>query len=462
MLDTQSAKVAVDLTQEITRRGQELTALTDTPLAMLSRTSPLELTDRAEQSLSDACEEMINLTKGEEHAGVLGNVVKMAADSVRRTLDVARNQAMPHIRRVVALYEEKMAEAGTDSSPYTVVPTYLHESLNTDVAERLVGGLENSTPQSVEGNPFFGKYSPEEIRELVRVSNDGEFNELIDELLMADNGAVMAEVQSALEGMTNVKRVSANAAMPLMLVLKGIDTPKSDVPGPLSQYNANRAVFAANVGKTAAEAIARSRTNIRSSLLYPMQGGKDSSTISVNGEVYSSLLAKGLTVEAVIGNELLGRKYRGEAMTAPEAITDMLAAYARDKATRQQAAELRRAQTSRKAILAALSSDHVYINDEAGGTPVPGDDRERSMHRLRGQVDTFLTGHLQYLKPDIIIASVICNVWYGHTDAGRVISAMMQVEASNPELDAREVATLATMRYIAEWVGSQIGVAKHG
>lgn len=462
MLDTQSAKVAVDLTQEITARGQALTAVADTPLAMLSRTSPLELTDRAEQSLSDACEEMIGLTRGEEHAAILGNVVKMASDSVRRTLDVARNQAMPHIRRVMALYEEKMATSGNDASPFNVVPTYLHDSLSTDVAERLVGGLENSTPQSVEGNPYFGKYTPEEIRELVRVSNDGEFNELIDELLMANNGAVMAEVQSALEGMINVKRVSANAALPLMLVLKGIDTPKSDVQGPLGQYNTNRAVFAANVGKTAAEAIARTRTNTRSSLLYPMQGAQDPNTISVNGEVYSSLLAKGLTVEAVIGNELLGRKFRGELMCSPEAITEMLAAYNRDKATRQQAAELRRAQTSRKAILDALSSDHVYINDEAGGTPVPGDDRTRSMNRLRGQIDAFLSSHLQYLKPDVIIASVICNVWYGHTDVGRVISAMMQVEASNPELDAREVATLATMRYIAEWVGSQIGVAKAG
>lgn len=456
MLDAQSAETAIDLTVDTAGRDIMLAAVPDTPLALLCRTTPLELTDRKDDSVSAAAAEMVELTRGEEHAGVLAHVVTMAAESVRRTMDLARNTTMPHIRRVLDSFQEKMSLEAQMRSPYNVLPAYLHEVFKTDTAERLLSGYLDIIPQTLEGNPFFGKFAPEELRELVRVTNDGEFNELIDELLTANNGAVLAEVTSALEGMTNYKRVSPEAAICLVVILKNLDMPKEGVSTSLSQYNSDREIFVSNVGKVAALQISRVTHSTKHDVLYPVTGNADANTIGVNGEVYAKMLASGLTVEAVIGNELLGRRYRGVQMVTPEAIADMTAAYNRDKSIRQQAHEVRLVQITRKAVLDALRADQVYVTGEANEVQVVGDDATRSWIRLRDYVDGIYSGPANGTQPEIIIASAICAVWYGHTDVGRVISAMMVVEKSNPALESREVATLATLRYIADWVASQI------
>jgi hypothetical protein len=458
MLDTQSAKTAIDLTLETSEKGIVLAAVPDTPLGMLCRQTPLELIDRSGDTLSAAADEMVNLTRGEEHAGILATTVTMAAESVRRTLDLARNTTMPHIRRVVALFEEYVAAEAQSRSPYNVLPTYLPEAFSTDTAERLLSGYAQILPQSVDGNPFFGKYSPDEIRELVRVTNDGEFNELIDELLMADNGKVLGEVGAALEGLLNVKRISPEAALPLLIVLKNIETPKEGVATNLSKYNADREIFAANVGKIAATQVGRSTQAVMTSALYPVTSDDAPNNIRVNGEVYAKLLSRGLSAEAVIGNELLGRKFRGELMVTEEAIKEMMAAYNRDKNIRQQAHEVRKTQVIRKGVLESLRSDHAYVTGEGNGMQVAGDDAGRSWIRLRDFVDGIYAGPGQAAEPATIIAAVICGVWYGHTDVGRVIGAMMAVEKTNPNLEPREVATLATLRYISDWVASQIAV----
>lgn len=460
MLDTRAAQTAIDLTLETSSKGIMLAAVPDTPLALLCRQSPLELTDRTSDTLSAAAEEMVNMTRGEEHAGVLTSVVSMAAESVRRTLDLARNTTMPHIRRVIGLFDEYVSNEAQARSPYNVLPSYLPDVFKTDTAERLLSGYGAILPQSVDGNPFFGKFSPDEIRELVRVTNDGEFNELIDELLMADNGKVLAEVGAGLEGLLNVKRVSPEAALPLLIVLKNIETPKEGVAVSLSKYNADREIFAANVGKIAATQVARVTQSTATSALYPIVADDVATNIRVNGEAYSKLLARGLSVEAVIGNELLGRKFRGELMVTEEALKEMMGAYNRDKAIRQQAHEVRKQQVIRKGVLESLRSDHAYVTGEGNAIQVAGDTAETSWIRLREFVDSVYTGPAQGTEPAIIIAAAVCNVWYGHTDAGRVIAAMMAVEKANPALEAREVATLATLRYISDWVASQIAVVQ--
>jgi len=458
MLDSQSAKTAIDLTLETSGKGLMLAAVPDTPLGMLCRQTPLELTDRTADTLSAAADEMVNLTRGEEHAGILGTVVTMAAESVRRTLDLARNTTMPHIRRVVGLFEEYVATEAQARSPYNVLPDYLPDAFKTDTAERLLGNYAQILPQSVEGNPFFGKFSPDEVRELVRVTNDGEFNELIDELLMADNGKVLGEVTAALEGLLNVKRISPSAALPLLIVLKNIEVPKEGVSTNLSKYNADREIFAANVGKIAATQIGRVSQATMTSALYPVTSDDVPTNIRVNGEVYAKMLSRGLSVEAVIGNELLGRKYRGELMLTEESLKDMLAAYTRDKNIRQQAHEVRKQQVIRKGVLESLRSDHAYVTGEGNGMQVAGDDAGRSWIRLREFVDGVYAGAGQNADPALIISAAVCAVWYGHTDVGRVVDAMLAVEKANPNLDTREVATLATLRYISDWVASQIAV----
>lgn len=458
MLDTQSAQTAIDLTLETAGKGIMLAAVPDTALSLLCRQSPLELTDRSSDSLNDAAAEMVNMTRGEEHAAVLKSVTENAADVVRRTLDLARNTVNPHIRRVVDTYKELVAAGSVATSPYNVLPTYLPDVFKTDAAERLLSPYASATPASIDGNPSFGAYSPDEIRELVRLTNDGEFNELVDELLMDNNGRVLSEVQQALEGQLNYKRISPEAALPLLIVLKNIETPKEGVSDNLSNYNAAREIFAANVGKLAATSIGRVNQDTLGNVLYPIVPDKDPNKILVNGEVYARLIARGLSVEAVIGNELLGRKFRGENLVDPDNIQEMLGAYNRDKSIRQQAHEVKKAQISRKAILDALRTDHAFVNGEGGGLQLPNDNATISWVRLRDYVDNLFSGPAAMAEPGLIIASTIVNVWYGHTDVGRVISAMLTVEKASPNLDEREIATLATLRYIADWVASQIVV----
>lgn len=55
-----------------------------------------------------------------------------------------------------------------------------------------------------------------------------------------------------------------------------------------------------------------------------------------------------------------------------------------------------------------------------------------------------------------LVLKLLCAARYHRTDAEFILNAIQRVVKNNPEMDVREAASIATIEYIARWVGSQM------
>lgn len=457
MLDHQSLNTVVDLAGALSQKGVVLDAIADTPLGLLVRSAVVVPVNLNDLSYSEMVNQLVDASRNEEHSTVMNDTVKLSSDSVRRTLDLARNTVMPHLRRVIEHYQLLLADRTPKIiNPYTVETTQLATIYKTNIGRDFLAQWENIPAAPMPGETGLGKYDNEEIKTLVRLSDTDGFNELTDTLLAADNERGYNQLSAVVGGTMAIAHLDPLFSLPLAVMLKNIETPKEGISKTLGQYNTDRTLLANAAAKKALTMISRYDSNVRSGILYDTVAQKGGFVIQVNDDVYRDLLGKGLTVEQLIGNEILGRKYRGAQLLDPAAQEETTRAYERDKAVRQQAHALNSREVSKQAILDALREDHRVVSAGEQAASISGDSPERSWARLRDLVDNILSGIHRQADATNIIAAAICGTWYLHTDAWRVIDIMFNVEREQPHLPPSEIATLASIQYIAEWVGSQI------
>jgi hypothetical protein len=273
--------------------------------------------------------------------------------------------------------------------------------------------------------------------------------------LNAEEGRGLSAIADVLSGRVGIANMPVEFSLPLAIVLRNIETPKEGVQSSLTAYNDARAVLSNVAAKRALSLIDQLNIQIKNKSLYKGNFVKELGVIELTGEVYKILLNEGLTSEAVIGNELIGRKYIGGQMLNPEIIAELTDIYARDYATRKQAVSISKHEHTRKALQAVLRED-VNMIAEKGEFVIEGDSAEKAWGRLRQFIDALYEHNGLQFEPSGIITAAICVVWYAHTDAARVIDIMFKVEKEQPGLPAKEVATLATIQYLSEWVGSMM------
>ena len=59
------------------------------------------------------------------------------------------------------------------------------------------------------------------------------------------------------------------------------------------------------------------------------------------------------------------------------------------------------------------------------------------------------------------VRTVVCKVFFPHTQALRILSDIDAHAQNNPSLSPREAATLATIDLVCEWAASQIDVTRN-
>lgn len=456
MLDHKSIHAVADLACAYGEKGIVLDAVADTPLGLLVRSAVLCVNPQ-DIGCAEAINHLVDASRNEEHSTAMNDTVKISSDSVRRTLDLARNTVMPHLRKVIDHYQRLLEDRKPKAiSPYVVETTQLPSIYKTNAGRDFLAQWDNSPAAPLPTECDLGQYGVDELQTLVLLSDVDGFNEHINHLLEAEDRKGYTQLAAVLNGTMAIRHLDGDYSLPLAIVLKNIETPKEGIKKTLGEYNTQRTLLANAAAKMAIGKISHYDNAVRMGILYDsvVKGGEF--VIKVNEDVYRDLLNKGLTVEILIGNEILGRKYRGLQLLDAAAVKETTQAYERDKAARQQAHALNVREISKQAILDALREDHAEITSDTDKAGISGDSPERSWARLRDLTDKILSGIHQQAEPTSIIAAVICGTWYLHTDAWRVIDTMFSIEREQPHLPAAEIATLASIQYIAEWVVSQI------
>lgn len=457
MLDSNAIKSSIPVVQALAEKSVNLIPINNTPLAMIVRETPVIGLDAAKTSFESLESSLIELSRDPGHADLFATAVNNGTAGVRFTVDYSRNVVMPHVSRVIDAYITAMEAASVVPMPYTFDVVYQPEVFLSQAGRDFIGRWESTAAASSPGAQKLGEYTADEIIELAHLTSSGEFNADMEDLLKAAGGKGLGEIVEVLAGNRDVSQISREYSLPLSIVLMNIEHPKDGVEMTLTRYNAVRIAMANVAGRMAASVVARSDIAAKQFNVYYSLFDREENKVELCGEVYRDLLDKGLTVEMLVGNELLGRKFRGPMLLNADAQIEMKAAYERDKAVRADAHLLDRARQSRAAILNVLRDDQQKIAAE-GEWIIEGDDKDKSWQRLKTTVDSIMSSIHQHQEPTSIIAAVICVVWYAHTDACRMIDIMLSVEKQHPGLPAMELATLATLHYICYWVASQITV----
>lgn len=462
MLDPNAIAAAVGLNQKYAGLGVSLTPIPDTPLSMICRECPSVGLSTESSTYEGASTHLVDVSRGEEHAQLMAQSVELASGAVRRTLDFTRNTVFPHIRRVVEKYTTAMASLSSCPLPYDLDAQYVPEVYRLAPGRSFVEQWESTPRASSPGAQNFGNYSPEEVISLAKLTDDGDFNSSMKELLEARNGEGVNLITQVLDGRMDVEKLPTEYVLPLAIVIKNIEMPKEGLQTTVASYNNARALIANIAGHRALGAIRQADTAFKNLSLYPVVTSAKPGCISVNGEVWSELLEQKFSLEMLIGNEILGRKFRGAQLNDAAARDAMLSAYEGDKARRQAAHELNKKVAERAAVQNVLRDD-IKCVAECGEFTVEGDTYDKAWGRLRDFIDAVYKNQFVQHDPVMVISAAICLVWYGHTDAARVVDIMYTIEKEQPSLPANQVATLATLKYLCAWVTSQItvSVAQH-
>lgn len=441
--------------------GISVTSIPDSPIGNLTRQTVVALSDeeKADLNYEKAIEIIFNASRNEEHAAELQTAVDLASESVRQTLSFTRNTVMPHIRKVIDAYSGMVKDTETVPMPYQIKPVYIHDSVKHGVAASLIDGYANGLDTNPPVQVRLAKLDEATVLSLIEYPGEEEFNEHIKELLTVNNNEGLKQIVEVLEGSRDTAALNKEFAIAMIMVLKALNDPREEVKITLTEYNAQRAVLLTYYSKVVLKIIDGNNHHVRNGILYPMVGSGDPKVILVNGDVYSSMLEQGLTVEVLIGNELTGRKYPSQKLLEPEVIDELTKVYERDRVIRANAHELERNNMIRIAVCNALRDDQQE-RAKAEEFVIEGDTVTKSWERLRGIVDKVYSTHLRELEPTTIIAAAVVGTWYGHTDAGKIIDIMFETERKHPGLPSGEIALLATLRYITNWVWSQFIIDK--
>lgn len=175
--------------------------------------------------------------------------------------------------------------------------------------------------------------------------------------------------------------------------------------------------------------------------------------VMVNGDAYRDALSKGVTPEAVMGNELLGRKYT--AVFELVGNKDMLVeVYAREVRLREMRQTTLRNKNQIRCIVEAVTSILNERFTEAEGKI----DYSYYSKRLMEWVGSRREKPTEPLS--VMSLDAVCKVLYPDTDAETYLKLMGNLETKYPKVEPRELALMTTIWYYALWASKNLKQTK--
>lgn len=446
MLNRTSIEAALPVAQVLGDKDLRLLPSDGTPMMSL-----LMATDRAaiDLSLTENCD-MISLigerSKQPAHQLAMADLVDLGSKSVGRILDNARNVVIPHIKEVMATVTSTVEGRRVAAiSPYEIVmkeiPAVYSNQGILNLAKRF-----NTTSQLYPVPRELALLTMDDVIELVKTGMAGVDNELHNLLSLSGNEgySVLIDVFSGRKAFGDI---DFDYAAGVLVVAQALyDEPREHVQLGLNEYNThvNEMIKAASA-MTLTKVEQYRRLREIGALYLPNQ--TSITQVVVLGESYRKLLDAGLTPEALIGNEMAGRQFTAGQLIENKVKLEQI--YNREM-------NLRALHTQSEMFRITRDSVEAVIRTEINKSP-EGADTQLMKQRLSKYLTTMSERNSTNLYQ--VVADVVCNVFYLETDARSVIMIINTVgEQFGPEADPREVALLATIKYVNNWIASQLTV----
>lgn len=453
MLDRQVIQISAGVATLLADKGKTLSVRPDSALDFMVRACPLSglyTTDGAPPTVDRVVDYLSERAEQQDHCESTDLVVDKASEGVAQLLAFARNAVMPDIR---AIYEK--IEAGIENarfsvrSPFTIVPAIAPRVYKNPLTAELVERFSETSAADVSLLNL-PPLSMEVIEDKIRTGN-AEYDLEVKELFSDNHG--LARAGEVWSGGIPLNFLEPEYALGVHLLAKGmIDNPPEGTAMPLAEYNAKVAQLIEQSGRIVRQCCETIARNLRQGNLYggPIDLGaiaEDSRNIRVNNDVYLEYMNKGLTPEALIGNEMLNRQFRAEDLLDESTRQQCEAVYAREMKLRDAKAKVDDFNIARDVLERVFTAE---INSRETLVVVP----EVLHARLRDRLSIVRLDDMAQLP--LLARDLTCHLFYAHTDAHRYICLFDQVGAEEPDLDPRTVGLVALARYVFSWTADQI------
>jgi hypothetical protein len=464
MINKQTLEQTFPLAQALAARGVALNVIQGTPLSDVMATCStyglhVEGASFDTLSLDDVANYVVDecgrpLTQDFiPHSSATAKVVEDGAKACSQILAFSKNVVVADINEMLVKTEEAITTIkSARGEPFVIVAEQTPSIYNNPLLHELVQRYEATPARSIERIEI-GLMDPAVIRTAV-VTGAGSFDTEVAELLELSGGQGYECIKQVFEGAVSLDDIQPNIAIGVHLVSKSLyDNPFEGCKFSLVDYNLLIAKIMEQSGRIVCKEIEqvirrRQLTSLYNGNAYEASTGK--TNILVNNEVYLKLLGEGLTPEALIANELLGRRFNASQLI--ENCEFLCETYRREMNLRLMQAALEDTNSSREAIERLYAVEIASRDDDT--LPV---DRGTMQKRARERINLIRQKDLENLPE--LIRDLTCFIFYAHTDAHQILVSMDLAGALNAEMCPREVVLLVTIAYVASWVAKQMVAA---
>lgn len=447
MLNRTSIEAALPVAQRLDERKLRILPNQNTPVMslMLSIDSTMVENDLGENA------DLITVLQGrantDAHRLAKADIIKLASLSVSRLHNVVRDEVLPKIKEVAAVVQEYVNQRRVAAVlPYSVVmkeiPAVYSNVTLKQIAERY------PVPSNIDVQARdLAPITLDRLKDLCKTGMAG-FDAELDVVLSMDNDLGYAEVLNVLSGKKSVQELHVDYLPGVLVAGQAMyDEPEAGVNMSLVEYNERMNRILGRAAQLCRGAMLRYQEAENLGTLYSIDGRNSITTIVVMGKAYRKLLEAGLTPEAVIGNEMSGRRFTQGQLIENKAALE--AAYGREMNLRSIKVQAEMAGIVRDAIMMAVGGEITRSDlGEAG---------EKASATLREMVAKINQHNCEDLNQ--LVTEVVCMVFYPMTDAITFIRLMNRAGAAlDADADPREVALMATFKYINHWLCRQIGL----
>lgn len=447
MLNRIAIEAALPVAQRLEERKLRILPGQDSPLMSLTLGIDNVLVDHSLSANTDIVAVLQARAGSDEHRVAKADIIKLASLSVTRLHDITRNQVLPEIKDVAAKVQEYVNARRIEAVlPYTIQMKEIPAVFSNPALGELVNRYPVPSNVDYAVRPL-AAVTLDRVKELTKTGMAGLDSELALGLsLKNDEG--FAAVMDVLSGSIIVSAINPDYLPGVLVAAQSIyDEPEPGTNMSLAEYNdhVNRLL-----GKTAQllrGAMLRYNEQEKLNILYSSEGRDSLTTIIVMGKPYRALLEKGLTPEALIGNEMAARRFSQGQLIENKTVLEQI--YHREMNLQSVKVQSSMATIVRDALRITVGQ-HLAARDM-------GEEASAANAKLLDLVSRVSERNCDDIN--VLVTEVVCEVFYPKTDALTFIRLMNRVGATlSADTDPREVALMATIKYINHWLCRQLGV----
>lgn len=447
MLNRISIEAALPVAQRLDERKLRILPSDNSPLMSLAMSIDSTMVDICLGENADVVSVLQTRANTDAHRLAKADIIKLASQSVCRLHDIVRSQVLPKIKDVAAEVQEYVNQRRLEASlPYSVVMKEIPAVYSNPVLKQIIDRYPSPSDLPL-ANRDLAPITLDRLKELCKTGMAG-FDTELDVVLSLENDQGYAELLSVITGRKSVIELNVDYLPGLLVFTQSIyNEPEPGVNMTLAEYNDHINRLLGKAAQLARGAHMRYVDAEKLGTLYSSDGRNSLTTIVVMGKAYRKMLEQGLTPEALIGNQMSGRRFSQGQLIENKAALEQV--YTREMNLRGLKVQAEMAGIVREAIRVKVQGEIINAGH--------ADDGAEATARLKTLVDKINQHNCDDLN--CLVTEVICEVFYPKADALTFIRLMNRVGAGmDADADPREVALLATFKYINLWLCRQLGL----